>query len=150
VTQRKNFTKEQKAQVAKFEKAYTAAVNKLEANANKTVSVTGPNGKTTEAKGGDVAGILKRADVQAQPTDNKAMSFGAGRMSVGATGLAGEGTIQGVRQGDSDRNLRIGVTHEGIHGTGANNMWAGQKFDDFNKDHQAPFNRAAAKLIDEE
>jgi len=29
-------------------------------------------------------------------------------------------------------------------------MWAGQKFDDFNKDHQAPFNRAAAKLIDEE
>ncbi len=78
------------------------------------------------------------------------MNYQDGKLGVGAKGLSGKGTLKGVRQGSADRNLRIGVTHEGIHGAGANNLWAGRSFDDFNADHQVPFNQTAAKLIGEE
>ncbi len=150
VTLRTDFSKQQVALVAKFEKAYTAAVNSLAENPNRTATVSGPDGKKTEVSAGQVAGILQRAQVQALPKMDRAMNFQDGRMAVGRRGLTGEGKIHGIRQGDSDRNLRVGVTHEGIHGTGANDMWANWAPGAFNLDHQKSFSSAAATLLDEQ
>jgi hypothetical protein len=150
VTLRKDFSKKQIAQVAKFEKAYTDAVNELAENPDRPATVRGPGGQEQKVSAGQVAGVLRTANVQAIPGWDKGMNFQDGQMNVGRYGLSGEGTLRGIRQGDSDRNLRIEATHEGIHGSGANNMWRGQSSKDFNADHQEPFNRAAVELLDEE
>jgi len=149
VIQRKDFSKAQVRQVSAFETAYTAAVNKL-AESSDPVSVAGPDGQSTKTSGTIVAGILARANVQSVPSLSSPMNFKDGKLTVGPLGRTGGGKLDGIRQGDANRNLRVEVAHEGIHGTGANNMWRGYDHDSFNHDHQSPFNRAAAEMLDEE
>ena len=105
-------TKQEAAQVKAFNAAYTSAVKTLQANPNKTVSVT-VGGKTFEAKAGDVAKSLAgRTFVAEVGVPGTAGTASNGTTYVFSQGLAGTVGPQSER-GQTDR--QITTVHEGIH-----------------------------------
>ena len=67
VTQRADFSKKQTAQVAGFDKRYTAAVNKLMSNPDRQATVEVPGQKAFTVSAAEVGMNLIKAEVQAAP-----------------------------------------------------------------------------------
>ena len=153
---RSEMSKGQIGRVANFEKAYTAAVNKLMANPTKETTVSiAETGKSATVSAGAVGNALIGRNMI---VDNKvnAMGTSGSTTHLGPVGLSGEGKISGVTPGSSQSLLEIAVTHEGLHGSDVNidstlrdslpfNKWNGSETQE--GVHQGPYNRGANDLL---
>jgi RHS repeat-associated protein len=153
---RSEMSKGQISRVANFEKAYTAAVNKLMANPTKETTVSiAETGKSATVSAGSVGNALIGRNMI---VDNKvnAMGTSGSTTHLGPVGLSGEGKISGVTPGSSQSLLEIAVTHEGLHGSDVNidstlrdslpfNKWNGSEKQE--GVHQGPYNRGANDLL---
>jgi len=148
VTERKDFSKSQQRQVKAFEKAYTAAVNKLESHSSAKVDVS-VNGKSEKVTAGYVAKALEGRNVVAAPGIDKGANTNGATNTTTVEGrvLSGAGTLQGVKTPTADALRQIAIVHEGLHGTYVDSVGAGMKPGDFNTAHQAPYNEASDELL---
>jgi RHS repeat-associated protein len=149
VTQRADFSKAQVAQVAAFEKSYSAAVNTLMQHASTEVQVK-VDGKSEKVTAGQIGHDLTERNVVAVPSVSKGANTNVnnGTTKVFRGGLSGEGGLEGINTTRSaDAVRQIIIVHEGMHGSNSDKSGAGVPFKKWNVDHQAPYNKAADKLL---
>ena len=148
-TQRKDFTAAQTKRVAAFEKSYTSAVNTLESNKDKVVSIK-VDGKSFSTAAGSIANNLIKRDFVAdttEATDANALARTSGPTTfVYGTGLKGGNLIPD----NSNLSREVIVTHEGIHGDRGEYQLPFHELlgiPPYDKDHQQPYNSAALQLL---
>jgi RHS repeat-associated protein len=142
--------------VEKFEKAYTAAVNKLMSDPSKPTTIAIPEtGKSVTVTAGAVGDALVKREIV---VDSKVSGMGTGSSTthLGPFGLSGKGTIEGLTPPNSQAQLEIEITHEGLHGGDVNidkTLQDSLPFGKWNGTqtqvgvHQAPYNKAADDLL---
>jgi len=165
---RGELTKSELAKVKRFEKSYTAAVNKLMSDPSAEAGISVPQilggqstGRTDSftVSGGYVgSALISRtftadfASKQGQALANTDSS--SNTTTVYSTSLSGGGHVQLQHNGPlfgGDYSRQITVVHEGIHGTGnearglTDTLLLG--YHPLDMDHQIPYNSAAATLL---
>ena len=154
---RSDMTQGQLRSVRGFERSYTAAVNKLMANPQKSVTISMPGksgepGKQASTTAGEVGkALIGRNIVANSPAAGSGMATGGNTTYIGTLGLSGEGSIAGVTTNGNDALRQIAITHEGMHGDGTGvspALRGAMNSDDWNTAHQAPLNQAAQDLLD--
>lgn len=154
----KNATPQQLKDIARFEKRYTVAVNKLMSNLGRQATVKVPGQKAFTVTAGEVGKSLVKAEVKAAPgtpgganTRGDLITLHDGILSQGNRTPQQLGAFQAM-----------GITHEGIHWTGWGPLPDGTRsatgersvFDPYSlgreplkSEHQDPYNRAATDLL---
>jgi hypothetical protein len=127
----------------------TSAVNKLESNKDKPVSIK-VGGKSFTTTAGSIASNLIRRDFVAdttEATDANALARTSGPTTfVYGVGLKGGDLIPG----NSNLSREVIVTHEGIHGDRGECQLPFHELlgiPPYDKDHQQPYNSAALQLL---
>ena len=154
----KDATKQQLKDVAKFEKRYTAAVNKLMSHPDQQATVKVPGQKAFSVSAGEVGKSLVKAEVTAAPgtpgganTRGDLITLHDGILSQGNRTPQQLGAFQAM-----------GIVHEGIHWTGWGPMPDGTRsatgersaldpnrlgYEPLKSLHQEPYNNAALELL---
>jgi RHS repeat-associated protein len=148
-----------KSEVARVNRAYTAAVNRLMYNPNKQVTVTVNGVKLRTTTGQMARGLIAAQAGTGTDRGSRASVVGGpltpdqrinGRTSLTIDHAALEKNHDGGR-GHIDRDLRITIVHEGIHTTPGDRVFF-QQFDSnpdaFNIEHRAPYHREATRVYD--
>ena len=80
------------------------------------------------------------------------MATGTGTTYIGEGALAGKGKLEGVVPTSEDAHRELTIVHEGMHGNGAPStdktlLRGNSTQEQWNSDHQIPFNKAAETLL---
>lgn len=154
----KNATPQQLKDIAKFEKRYTAAVNKLMSDPDRQATVKVPGQKAFTVTAGEVGKNLIKAEVKAAPGTPGGANT-RGDLITLHDGILSQGNRTPQQLGSFQA---MGITHEGIHWTGWGPLPDGTRsatgersvFDPYSlgseplrSQHQGPYNRAATDLL---
>jgi hypothetical protein len=152
----KNVTNAQMKQIRAFEKSYSNAVNKLAANPNAKVNISLPGStRTATTTAGTVAKALAGRTFTAAPNTRGGADTVGNVTTVRAGVLAGT-PVNGVPNFGAEGNRQVATTHEGMHGVYKGNVddrvvvggWTVLGRQPYQQQHQEPYNKAAAQLLD--
>ena len=145
-------------QVTKFNERYTKAVQKLQANPDKKVTVSAPkpgsDGKPTKEKNTQevTAGAVAKALINRSVYANAGMKGAltqSDKTVVGGDLITGIAKTEGLPRLSPEMTSMVGLVHEGMHGfgTGVDNVKAGGNAEIYQSIHQQPYNEAAYDLL---
>lgn len=151
---RRPATSEDHAKYAAYEKSYTAAVNKLAANPNRTAPVTfKADGRTISftLNAGDVARTMAGRKTAADPSDliqkrNRDGSLGSVAVTTGRVSFIGSLGLKGTSHAD---RMDTAVHEEGIHGSyvEAASGFLPNSDDNNGRAHTDAYSKAIAELL---